>query len=80
MYMKKNVSLFAEVIPTVDVKAVKAKASAYWFCDRKSAEQRQTAFEELWHESFTQMGQVTKYFTVLLDYDIAHMPWNIRRA
>jgi IS5 family transposase len=80
MYMKKNVSFFADFIPTVDVKAVKAKASAYWFCDRKSAEQRQTAFEELWHESFTQIGQVTKYFTVLLDDDIAHMPWNIRRA
>jgi transposase, IS5 family len=29
MYMKKNVSLFAEFIPTVDVKTVKAKASAY---------------------------------------------------
>jgi transposase, IS5 family len=80
MYMKQNVSFFADFILTVDVKAVKAKARAYWFGDRKSAEQRQTAFEELWHESFTQIGHVKKYFEILLDYDIEHMPWNIRRA
>jgi IS5 family transposase len=80
MYMKKNVSFFAGFIPTVDVKAVKAKARAYWFRDRKSEQQKQTAFEELWHESFTQICHVKKYFDVLLDYDIKRMPWNMRRA
>jgi IS5 family transposase len=34
-YMKKHVTFFADVIPTVDVKAVKAKAKAYWFRDRQ---------------------------------------------
>jgi hypothetical protein len=80
MYMKKNVLFFADFIPTVNVKAVKAKARAYWFRDRKSEQQKQTAFEELWHESFTQICNVKKYFDILLDYDIECMPWNIRRA
>jgi transposase, IS5 family len=80
MYMKKDVSFFAGFIPTVDVKAVKAKVRAYWFRDRKSAQQKQTAFEELWHESFTQICHVKKYFAILLDYDIERMSWNIRRA
>ena len=39
-YMKKNVSFFADFIPTVDVKAVKAKARAYWFDNRKDAEKK----------------------------------------
>jgi transposase, IS5 family len=34
-YMKENVTFFADFIPTVDVKAVKAKAKAYWFRDRQ---------------------------------------------
>lgn len=80
MYMKQNVSCFADFLPTVDVKAVKAKARAYWFGDRKGAEQKQAAFEELWHESFMQIGPIQKYFEILLDYDIERMPWHIRRA
>ena len=80
VYMKKNVSFFADFIATVDVKAVKAKARAYWFDNRKDAEKKKAAFAELWHESFTQICHVKKYFEVLLDYDIERMPWNIRRA
>jgi transposase, IS5 family len=37
-YMKENVTFFADVIPTVDVKAVKAKAKAYWFRDRQNTD------------------------------------------
>ena len=80
MYMKKNVSCFAGFLPPVDVKAVKAQARASWLRDRKSEQQNQTAFAELWHESFTQICNVKKYFDVLLAYDIKRMPWNIRRA
>jgi IS5 family transposase len=80
MYMKKNVSFFSDFIPTVDVKAVKAKARAYWFDNRKDAEKKKAAFEDLWDESFKQIHNVKKYFEVLLDYDIERMPWNIRRA
>jgi transposase, IS5 family len=36
--------------------------------------------QDLWHEAFTQISHVRKYFAVLLDYDINRMPWNIRRA
>jgi transposase, IS5 family len=79
-YMKQNVSFFADFIPSVDVKAVKAKARAYLFRDRKDPEHAQTTLQELWHEAFTQIHQVRKYFDVLLDYDIHRMPWNIRRA
>ena len=79
-YMKENLSFFSDFIPTVDVKAIKAKARAYWFDNHKSTEQKQTAFKELWHESFTQTCHVKKYFEVLLDDDIKCMPWNIRRA
>jgi len=79
-YMKENLSFFADFIPTVDVKAVKVKARAYWFRDRKDAAQTQTAFADLWHEAFTQICNVKKYFEILLDYDIERMPWNIRRA
>lgn len=80
MYMKKNVSFFADFIATVDVKAVKAKAKVYLFNHHKEIEHKKAAFESLWHESFTQICNVKKYFEVLLDYDIERMPWNIRRS
>jgi len=80
MYMKQNISFFADFIPCVDVKAVKAKARAYLFRDRKDPEHAQTTLQELWHEAFTQIHQVRKYFDIGLDYDIQQMPWNIRRA
>src|SRR5499433_3616253 len=79
-YMKKNVAFFADFIPTVDVKAVKAKAKAYWFRDRQHTDTTPSLLQDLWHESFTQISHVRKYFEVLLDYDIDRMPWNIRRA
>jgi transposase, IS5 family len=79
-YMKQNVSFFADFIPSVDVKAVKAKARAYLFRDRQDTAQAQTTLQALWHEAFTQMSRVRKYFNVLLDYDIQRMPWNIRRS
>jgi transposase, IS5 family len=78
--MKQNVSFFADFIPSVDVKAVKAKARAYLFRDRQDAEQAQITLQALWHEAFTQISHVRKYFDVLLDYDRQRMPWNIRRA
>jgi hypothetical protein len=79
-YMTQNISFFADFIPCVDVKTVKAKARAYLFRDRKEPEHAQTTFQELWHEAFTQMHHVRKYCDILLDYDIHRMPWNIRRA
>ncbi len=80
LYMKQNISFFADFIPRVDVKAVKAKARTYLFRDRQEPAQAQTLFQELWHEAFTQISHVRKYFDVLLDYDLQRMPWNIRRA
>jgi IS5 family transposase len=80
MYMKQNISFFADFMPCVDVKAVKAKARAYLFRDRKDPEHTKTTFQELWHEALTQIHHVRKYFDILLDYDIHRMPWNIRRA
>src|SRR5215510_6121725 len=79
-YMKKNVAFFADFLPTVDVKAVKAKAKAYWFRGRQNTDTAPSLLQDLWHESFTQISHVRKYFEVLLDYDIDRMPWNIRRA
>src|SRR5215831_3143928 len=79
-YMIQNISFFADFIPRVDVKVVKAKARAYLFRDRKEPEHAQTTFQELWHEAFTQIHQVRKYFAIVLAYDIQRMPWNIRRA
>ena len=79
-YMKQNISFFTDFIPSVDVKAVKAKARAYLFRDRQDAEQAQTMLQALWHEAFTQIGHVRKYVDVLLDYDRQRMPWNIRQA
>jgi transposase, IS5 family len=79
-YMKENVSFFADFVPSVDVKAVKAKARAYWFRDGKKVDGTQRLFQDLWHEAFTQINHVRKYFQILLDYDIDHMPWNIRQA
>jgi hypothetical protein len=79
-YMKENISFFADFIPRVEVKAVKAKARAYWFRDHKKAEDTQRLFQDLWHEAFTQINQVRKYFQVRLDYDMDRLPWNIRRA
>jgi transposase, IS5 family len=79
-YMKQPISFFADFMPCIDVKAVKARARAYLFRDRKDPEHAQTTFQELWHEAFTQIHQVRKYVDVLLDHDIHRMPWNIRRA
>jgi hypothetical protein len=79
-YMKQNVLFFADFIPTVDVKAVKAKAKAYFFRDCTNPARATAALQTLWHEAFTQIGHVRKYFDVLLDYDIQRMPWNIQRA
>jgi IS5 family transposase len=80
MYMKQNVSFFADFMPCVDVKAVKAKARAYLFRDRKEPDHAKTMFQELWHEAFAQISHVRKSFDVLRDYDIQRMPWTIRRA
>src|SRR5215467_15946475 len=80
MYMKQHMAFFADFIPCVDVKAVKAKARAYLFRDRKDPEHAQTTLQELWHEAFTQIHQVRKYCDIVLEYDIQRMPWNIRRA
>jgi IS5 family transposase len=79
-YMKQHIAFFADFIPCVDIKAVKAKARAYLFRDRKEPEHAQTTLQELWHEAFTQIHHVRKYFDVLLDSDIHRMPWNIRWA
>ena len=79
-YMKQNISFFADFLPAVDVKAVKAKAKAYFFRDRKEPAHANAALQALWHEAFTQVSHVRKYFAVLLDYDIQRMPWNIHRA
>ena len=79
-YMRQNIAFFADFIPQVDVKVVKAKARAYLFRDRQDAEQAQIMLQALWHEAFTQMSHVRKYFDVLRDYDRQRMPWNIRRA
>src|SRR5499433_3273901 len=79
-YMKQHMAFFADFIPCVDVKAVKAKARAYLFRDRQDAAQAQTTLQALWHEALTQMSHVRKYFDVLLDSDRHRMPWNMRRA
>lgn len=79
-YMKKNISFFVDFIPSVDVKAVKAKARAYWFRDRKHEDETPRLLHDLWHEAFIQIDHVRKYFQLLLDDDIDRMPWNIRRA
>ena len=79
-YMKQNIPFFVDFIPSVDVKAVKAKARAYWFRDHKHVDETPRVFQDLWHEAFTQINHVRKYFQILLDDDIDRMPWNIRRA
>ena len=79
-YMKENISFFEHVIPSVDVKAVKAKAKAYFFRNKNDAENASSTLQALWHEAFDQVSKVKKYFQVLLDYDVQRMPWNIRRA
>lgn len=79
-YLKENVSFFADLAPTIDVKAVKAQAKAYFFSARKDREQANTALLELWQEAFTQVSAVTKYFDGMLDYDAQRLPWNIGRA
>src|SRR5262245_24109923 len=79
-YRKQNMAFFADFMPCVDVKAVKVKARADLFRDRKDPEPAKTTLQELWHEAFTQMHHVRKYVEVLLASDIHRMPWNIRRA
>jgi hypothetical protein len=79
-YVKQNMAFCADFIPRVDVKAVKAKARADVFRGRKDPAQAQIALPALWHEAFTQMSHVRKYFDGLLDYDLQRMPWDIRQA
>ena len=79
-YMKNHISFFEDFIPSVDVKAVKAKAKAYFFRTKNDAEKASSTLQALWHEAFAQVTEITKYFKILLDYDLQSMPWNIRRA
>jgi transposase, IS5 family len=79
-YVKEHVAFFADFIPTVDVKAVKAKAKAYWFRDRQHTETTPSLWPDLWHASFTQISHVRTYVEVRLDDDSDRMPWNMRRA
>jgi transposase, IS5 family len=79
-YMKQHMAFFADFIPCVDVKAVKAKARAYWFRDRKAPEHAQTTFQELWPEACTQIYHIRQDVDLLVDDDIHRMPWDIRRA
>jgi hypothetical protein len=79
-YLKENLSYFADFTPTVDVKAVKAKAKAHFFDARKDREQANATLLELWREAFSQVSPVTKYFDGLLNYDGQRLPWNIHRA
>jgi transposase, IS5 family len=78
--MKQHMPFFVDVIPSVEVKAVKAKARADWFRDHKHVDETPRVFQDLWHEAFTQINQVRKSFQILLDDDIDRRPWNIRRA
>jgi transposase, IS5 family len=78
--LKENLSYFADFTPTVDVKAVKAKAKAHFFDARKDREQANATLLELWREAFSQVSPVTKYFDGLLNYDGQRLPWNIHRA
>jgi hypothetical protein len=57
---KQNVSFFADFIPSVEVKAVKAKARAYLFRDRQDTAQAQTTLQAFWHEAFTQIRDDVK--------------------
>jgi hypothetical protein len=79
-YMKQHISFFVDFLPNVDVKAVQAKARAYWFRDHKNVDDTPRLFPDLWHEAFAQINHVRQYFPILLDDDIDRMPWNIRRA
>ena len=79
-YLKENLSYFADFTPTVDVKAVKAKAKAHFFDARKDREQANATLLELWREAFSQVSPVTKYFDGLLNHDGQRLPWNIHRA
>ena len=79
-YMKGNISFFEDFIPSVDIKAVKAKAKAYFFRTKNDSEKASSTLQGLWHEAFAQVTEITKYFKILLDYDLERMPWNIRRA
>jgi transposase, IS5 family len=79
-YRKKNVACFADVIPTVDVKAVQAQAKASWFRDRQHTATTPSLWQALGHESLTQISHVRPYFDARLDDDIQRLPWNIRRS
>jgi len=78
--MQQYMAFFADFMPCVAIKAVKAKARAYVLRDRKHPEQAQTTWPELWHEALTQMHQVRQSCDVVLDADSPRMPGNIRRA
>src|SRR5262249_30184372 len=78
--VKQPIAFFADFIPSVDVKAVKAKARAYCFRERTDPAHATAALQTLWHAACTQIGHVRQYFDGLLDDDIQRMPWNIRRA
>src|SRR5262249_18400796 len=67
MDMKQHIAFFADFMPCVDVKAVKAKARASLLRDRKDPEHAQTTWQALWHEACTQMHQVRKYCDIVLD-------------
>jgi IS5 family transposase len=78
--MQQHMPFCVDVIPSVEVKAVQAKARADWCRDHKHVDETPRVLQDLWHEAFTQINQVRKYFQIRLDDDIDRMPWNMRRA
>ena len=66
---------------TIDMKAVKAKARAYFFMPKNSdIDQRRQVFKELHRFVTQQMRPVVATCTAMDARRVARLPWNIRRA
>jgi hypothetical protein len=78
-YMQKKFSTFTFEPLKIDLKNIKQYARAAYFSKSKNPEDKNNHLSDLWSCVFGQVMDVVKRIEILDDYDIKHMPWNIKR-
>lgn len=80
-YLKEKTRGFVPKGLTVDMKAMKAKARAYFFLSKNTPiERRRDVFKDLHRLAKQQMRPILEACAILDPCRLARMPWNIRRA
>jgi IS5 family transposase len=78
-YMKSTFSTFMFDSFDVDLKGIKQIARKYYFDKTSDKEKKNSLLSDVWLSTFNPVMTVTRYISVLTEYDFNHMPWNIKK-